>query len=403
MIGGENPRNICLVASRMSSDTYAILVQLGSYKDLDAVQSRAELLILEFDLKRKISQRREKDDEEGASRLQRKCAAIEYLKSEFSAIRILKHTLKEKCGEMLRSSQQNDTSWQIHHKEAKQVRAQMKMEEDAMAEWLKCSEFPHLQKLKTEIAVVNISLESATRENGTPGGSGIPSPLCLRIEQKILRSKIRREEKKAERSGILTTRRGIESKLVELKNALEQAKGQLMFEKVKGIDLQIQLLEELRVVKPSTAELKSWSSVLRNELLDATSRCDWDLVKILHCWFQETKRNEYRETRTWIKKESLHRQEGRSISIQKLFEPRGCSPREKLGTRKRGIFFQDPLAIKRASRRQRVGKRRLLCSVERRKRHFHLLDRLVSTARKVTLNECENQENYIHQSQEHYR
>jgi hypothetical protein len=93
MIGGTNPKSICLSASEMSTSSYATLINLGYYKDLDLIECRAELLIKEFDLRKEIDLRMEVDDSEGARRFREKCDALEYLKMEFEDKASLNQTL----------------------------------------------------------------------------------------------------------------------------------------------------------------------------------------------------------------------------------------------------------------------------------------------------------------------
>jgi hypothetical protein len=282
----------------MSTSTYAALINLGYYKDLDLIECRAELLIKEFDLRKEIDLRMEVDDSEGARRLREKCDAIEYLKMEFEDEASLKQTLFQSYESVLWANNHNRGSYWAHRMGVEKVKAHICKEGDTIVDWLKQALFPHLRFLKSELTDVNQKLgliKAVVEYTGTANGRS--SALCLRLDHKILNSKIRREEKRIDSSGVFTTRRGVESLIAFLAIERGEATNDRMFEGAEAIDMQIRLLKCLKCLKPCRTELEMLSTKFPSAIAHASSQSDWEFARILNAWLKEAKMQLGRERR----------------------------------------------------------------------------------------------------------
>lgn len=216
LLGGDNPSDICRVAWKMSKATYITLIDIGAYRDLDNFESRAELMLKQFEYRKEISRRHECDDESGAQRVQQLLDCLECFKTEFLQGKVLFERFWGKLDDMLRTSKYGTSSIHGHHQDAMKLRDQMKREEVALIAWL----------MKTEYAAL-----SATARAG--GNVQIPS------------------------SEIFQSRLGLDLKHLRLSERREKVAILSGIDEAEFIDLQLQVLEELRYLKPRRSHLKS--------------------------------------------------------------------------------------------------------------------------------------------------
>lgn len=245
MLGGSNPKNVCIVAQGMSSDEYLTLVELGLYRDLDLFQTRAELLLLEFEVDRRIAFRRAREDDDGRLLLERKLKAIHRLKDEFQDARTLQSAWKKKYAELLRSGTENREMWFALQRELETLQVQIKKEEDAIVSWLtdsRCSSF----SMKIKHKQVRVE-EKPVFTTGSPRQDARPSSMALDLQ-------VSRDA--------LMSKHGIEACLKLMSKKSEKFKKDERFEKAAAVAIHLRLLQELHCLKSSVGELDTLSCQL---------------------------------------------------------------------------------------------------------------------------------------------
>jgi hypothetical protein len=245
----------------MTAEDYLTLIQLGLYQGLDLIQTRAELMLLDFELKMRIASRRLNEDTDGIILLERKRKAISCLMKEFDDAKALTNTMNKKYMDLLRDENDEDV-WFAHRSELHKVDCLIKSEKDAIESWLSDSRSSMFNKMiQNEEIEVDEKLVFTT---GSPLQDTGPSTAALNLQVQV---------------DVLESKHGILSCLRLLKDEQKSLATNCMFEKAEAIDIHICLLEELNQLKSSRSELAAISHPLKDALSISKQREDWNRAK----------------------------------------------------------------------------------------------------------------------------
>jgi len=268
MLGGSNPRNVCVAASKISADAFLTLVQMGISEDLDLIQTRSELLLLEFEFKRRIAARRAKEDTDGMLVLERKQKAICCLMSEFEDAKTMRSALELKYMGLLQAERaSNSETWFSHRTDLEKLEFVMKKEEDAIISWLKDSRSSLFNKrIKNEEFLIDEKLVFNTGSRRQDTGRHTAA-VDLQVDQNVLKSK-----------------HGVKACILLLKGERNKLAASCRYEKAAAkaaaIDVHLRQLEELHDLKSATHILDSLSRQLADALTSFSFGHDWERYRI---------------------------------------------------------------------------------------------------------------------------
>jgi hypothetical protein len=262
MLGGSNPKSVCLVASKISADNYLTLAELGLYEDLDLFQTQAELLLLEFEFNRRIAFRRAREDSDGRLLLERKLKAIHCLMTEFQDARKLKSALELKYVEVLQSENESRETWFSLQTELDKVQALIKKEEDAIVSWLINSRTSLFSaRIRNEQVEVD---EKLVYNTGSPRQDSGPSSVALDLQVSV---------------DVLKSNHGIKACLKLLREKRNELAVDQLYDKADSIVIHLRLLQELSHLKSSTSELEALSCQLAAAMQNFAESLDYERAK----------------------------------------------------------------------------------------------------------------------------
>eukprot|EP00980_Cylindrotheca_fusiformis_P008964 scaffold1912_cov135-Cylindrotheca_fusiformis.AAC.11 len=245
MLGGKNPKNVFCAARTMTRDQYDTLRELGSYDSPDLLNTRAELLLLNFEFKRRIDFRVSKDDT--ASWLEKKHKAVTCLLEEFQDAQALSSVWKLQFEELLKGENQSDETWSLLHQKLKNTQAVVEKEKDAIISWLVDS---HSSLFSTRIRngdiVVADKLVFTTGSSHQDSARHSSEAFDLVVSKDILESKY----------GVMACAEKLRKKYNDF----------LLHQKIKNaesIEIHLRLLEDLNYLYLSRSDLRTYSSRLK--------------------------------------------------------------------------------------------------------------------------------------------
>eukprot|EP00980_Cylindrotheca_fusiformis_P008969 scaffold1912_cov135-Cylindrotheca_fusiformis.AAC.16 len=245
MLGGRNPKNVFCTARNMTRDQYDILRELASYDSPDLLQTRAELLLLDFEFNRRIDFRISKDDT--ASWLEKKHKAVTCLLEEFQDPQALSSAWKLQFEELLKGENESNETWSLLHQKLKDVQAGVDKEKDAIISWLTDSRSSLFSTLirNGDIQVAE-KLVFATGSSLQDSARHSSEALDLQVSKDILESKY-----------------GVIACTEELRKKYNEFLLDRNFKNAESIEIHLRLLEDLDCLYLSKSDLHFFSSRLK--------------------------------------------------------------------------------------------------------------------------------------------
>eukprot|EP00980_Cylindrotheca_fusiformis_P008966 scaffold1912_cov135-Cylindrotheca_fusiformis.AAC.13 len=245
MLGGRNPKNVFCAARNMTRDQYDTLRELGSYDSPDLLNTRAELLLLNFEFKRRIDFRNSKDDT--ASWLEKKHKAVTCLLEEFQDAQALSSAWKLQFEELLKEENQSDETWSLLHQKLQNTQADVEKEKDAIISWLMDSH-SSLFSMRIKNGDIHVAKELVFATGSSLQDSARHSSEAL----DLLVSK-----------DILESRYGVMACTEKLRKKYNEFLSDRKFKNAESIEIHLRLLEDLNHLYLSRSDLQSYSSRLK--------------------------------------------------------------------------------------------------------------------------------------------